>query len=517
MTLVTRVSAFFLLALGIALSGFSAALYSLAYVYMLRHLDEHIMLDLDSLTAAAEVGPLRVREWDKERPAVGLDPEVEDIFWIIYDEQGQGVDRSKNSGTEDYSRSRNMVHAIRHAHASMTGPQGGRWRLALRRLECAHPTSTVPPQPDPFEADPLELDEELSGYPKAVAQAKAPSIWGRESLILVAGSSLAPLETTLRTLVATLAILSLALWVLAAAVGRFFCRKALVPMTRMAETARDMTTADQGQHLPSPETGDELEDLATSFNGLLDRLNETLEREKRFTGEASHQLRTPLTALIGAIDVARRRGRSIEEYREILDDIHGDAVRLRRIIEALLFLSRAEAEAMRPDLQHIDLIAWVDDHLSQWYSRERGTDILPPAHPEPPLWVRAHPILLAQLLDNLLENATKYSEPGTPILVRTWREHGQAVLAVEDQGSGLDPSDQTHVFEPFFRSEQARRLGQPGIGLGLAIVHRIASAFGGTVDVQSESGQGSCFTLRLPEAEAVTPKTTATPLQTTWE
>ncbi|WP_422928682.1 sensor histidine kinase [Singulisphaera sp. PoT] len=504
MSLATRVSSFFLLALGLALAGFSTALYSLAHVYMLRHLDEHIMLDLDSLAAAAEIGPTRVEHWDSHRISGGLDPEVEDIFWIIYDEQGREVDRSKNSGDADYSRSRNLAQAVRHSHASMTDPRGKRWRLALRQLECAPAANMASNGGDREEP---EFDEEESGAREIHAPGKAPSTWGRRSLTLVAGSSLDPLEATLRTLAATLAVLSVALLGLATMVGRFFCRRALVPMTRMAETARDMTTADRGQHLPSPETGDELEDLATSFNGLLDRLNESLEREKRFTGEASHQLRTPLTALIGSIDVARRRSRTVDEYREVLDDIHEDAVHLRRIVEALLFLSRADAEAMRPDLQRIDLGAWLEAHINHWRSRERGADIQPPTHPESILWVRAQPVLLAQLLDNLLENAVKYSDPGTPILVRAFREDGLACLAVEDRGHGLGPADLSHVFEPFFRSDRARRLGQPGIGLGLAIVQRIASAFGGSVDVRSEVGQGSRFTLRLPEA--VTPRAVA--------
>ncbi len=505
MSLVTRVSAFFLIALGLALGGFSTALYFLAHAYMIRHLDEHIMLDLDALTAASEDGPKRVTTWDEKRPVVGLDPEVEEVFWAIYDEQGRPVDRSKNSGTEDFSQTKTMARAIRHAHASITSPSGQRWRLALRRVECAIPGSTPiavnPVDPEEFGEDAAEHEEDGAMHFDRVSQGKAPSSWGHPALILIAGSSLEPLETTLRTLSATLAILSLALWGLAAAVGRFFCRRALVPMTRMAETARTMTTADRGQHLPSPETGDELEHLARSFNGLLDRLHETLEREKRFTGEASHQLRTPLTALIGAIDVARRRARTTEEYQEILHDVHEDAIHLRRIVEALMFLARAEAEAVRPNLQQIPLESWVEDHLIPWRAKPRGQDIRGPEPVDPPVWVHAHQVLLAQLLDNLLENACKYSLGGTPIHVTVGREAGQAILVVEDRGQGLAPSELPRVFEPFYRGEQGRRPGQPGIGLGLAIVQRIAAAFGGTVTVESEPGEGCRFTLHLPEVQ----------------
>src|SRR3954452_25225546 len=101
----------------------------------------------------------------------------------------------------------------------------------------------------------------------------------------------------------------------------------------MAEAAQTMSVSDRGHHLPSPGTGDELEGLAHSFNGLLDRLHQALERQTRFTGDASHQLRTPLTALIGELEVARRRDRSAEEYRQVIDEAHGEAVRLREIVE----------------------------------------------------------------------------------------------------------------------------------------------------------------------------------------
>ena len=114
--------------------------------------------------------------------------------------------------------------------------------------------------------------------------------------------------------------------------------------------------------------------------------------------------------------------------------------------------------------------------------------------------VRVHPPLLAQLVDNLLENACKYSEPGTPIVVRAWREGGSVALGVEDQGRGLAAEELANVFEPFFRGETARREGHAGVGLGLAVARRIAATFGGTLDARSEPGAGSLFILRLPAA-----------------
>ncbi len=114
--------------------------------------------------------------------------------------------------------------------------------------------------------------------------------------------------------------------------------------------------------------------------------------------------------------------------------------------------------------------------------------------------MRAQPALLAQLVDNLLENACKYSEPGTPILVRAWRKRGMAVLSVEDRGCGLAPDELSRVFEPFFRGQKPQLLGIAGVGLGLAVAQQIAKAFGGTLEARSEPESGCSFILRLPEA-----------------
>jgi signal transduction histidine kinase len=307
-------------------------------------------------------------------------------------------------------------------------------------------------------------------------------------------------EAEIRWLAAILPLISLGLWTLATAIGRHFGRRALAPLTLMAESARAMPF-DDGR-LPSPGTRDELEDFARSFNGLLDRLHVALERQRQFTGQASHQLRTPLAALIAAIEVARRRRRTVEEHERVLDRLHDDAVRLWRVVEALLFLARADAEAALPDLERLDLGAWAADQLRAWSGHERAADLHFEACDGDPLATRAHRPLLGQLLDNLLENACKYSGPGTPIDVRVWGEPGAVALSVEDRGCGIPADDVARVFEPFYRAESARRLGHAGVGLGLAVARRIATTHGGTIIVESESGRGSCFVVRLPRAPA---------------
>jgi signal transduction histidine kinase len=180
--------------------------------------------------------------------------------------------------------------------------------------------------------------------------------------------------------------------------------------------------------------------------------------------------------------------------------VRGQAGHLSQIVEALLFLGRAEAEAALPDVVELDLKAWLIRHVDAHpLARSIHLDLTEASEE---LMVRAHPALLGQLLDNLLDNAAKYGRAGEPIVVRALLEPEVATLSVEDSGPGIDPADQPRIFEPFFQSNSARQLGRPGVGLGLAVVQRITAAFGGTVGVESNAGRGCRFILRLPRVES---------------
>ena len=248
-----------------------------------------------------------------------------------------------------------------------------------------------------------------------------PNVNGQSSdrhnaLVFGAAVSLEGVRLTLRNLALALAGLSLGIWTLALVFVRRLCRTALRPVTMMAEAARAIGGHGPDERLPAPETGDELQELGRSFNDLLDRLHESFDRQRRFTGDASHQLRTPLTAMQGQVDLALRQERSAEEYRRVLHLVQRKTRHVRQIVESLLFLARADAEAQRPQLEPIELSVWVRDHLRGSTGR-RTSDVRLQASSTGPFWVCAQPVLLGELLDNLVENAAKYSEPETPIVI----------------------------------------------------------------------------------------------------
>jgi heavy metal sensor kinase len=468
MTLATRLSLFFLATLAAVLVGFSVSLYSLAHSYLHRQAEVRLQAALDVLAAAAEVESGGI-EWEPHErflsPGTG-----ETIAWAVSDDRGHRLDGSPG----DFPAGQAILAGDDASAARRVDFQGQRWRLAQRRLRAG----TSSPAPDAGQAG-----QGTKKYP---------------TLVLTAAVLLDPAEATLRRLALVLAGLSLGLWLAAAFVGRRLCRRALRPLTQMALGARSITAADLGQRLPGPATHDELEDLGRAFNDLLARLQEAFERQRRFTGDASHQLRTPLTALLGQIEVALRRDRDAEEYRRVLRAVGGQAARLRQIVDMLLFLARADAEARSPELERIDLAGWLAEHLQSWSSHPRAADLRLEGPAGGPLWVSVQGPLLGQAVDNLLDNACKYSPAGSPITLRTWREGDAVCLGVEDRGPGIAAGDLPHLFEPFYRSPEAHRQAVGGVGLGLAVAARIVAAFAGRIEVQSGPEKGTRFTLLLP-------------------
>lgn len=471
MTLTARLNLFFLSALAVILIGFSTALYVLARNHLHRQTDERLDAALNTLRAGIEVTPQGL-EWEPQLRKVSFNsrnPEGS-LVWLVMSSEGQVVDRAgpdhiANLLTEE-ARLRSGDRISRHFDI-----EGQRWQL--RQIWIESPNPVVPSQSN--------ADEEK----KYVA------------LGITVGISLAPVQTTLRELAAVLVVLSFAVWSLALLAGRFFCRRALRPVTWMASSARAMEVSALNERLPISPNGDELEELGRAFNGLLERVQVAFERQRQFTGEASHQLRTPLTALLGQIDVTLRRERSNEEYRRTLGTVREQAEHLQRIVEALLFLARADAEAQLPQRQVIDLASWLPAYLGNWKGHPRAGDLSARFESAP---VEVHPVLFAELLNILLDNAFKYSVEGTTVALEVRRNEGKVEIAVEDAGSGIEEKDLPHLFEPFFRSPAARLKGVEGLGLGLAVARRIADAFGAQLTVRSQIGKGSRFTLWLPVA-----------------
>jgi len=471
MALTTRLMLLLLGTLALVLGGFSATLYLLADRYLHRQVEERLGGMVDRLVAGAEFGPGGV-EWEpQQRTLPSVSPDVP-VVWQVLDERGHIIDQL--GGGESGGLLAQAIEEVRTVYW-----QEQNWLVQERVVQSAV----------------QKPGTEKNMY--AVLRMRA-------------GLSLDPMETTLRWLVGMLIVVSATIWLLALVVGRALCRRALLPVRDMAQAARDMSVLQPEERLPLPGTGDELQELARAFNELLDRLQTAFERQGRFTSDASHQLRTPLAALLGQVEVVLRRPRSTQEYQQTLRTVHRRASQLREIVEALLYLARSDAEANLPGTQELDLGGWLKERVDTWAQHDRARDLIIEDVPQA-LPVRAHPVLLGELLNILLENACKYSEAGTPIAVRTHREDGCVILAIEDRGCGIAAEELPHVWQPFFRSYQARLRGVAGVGLGLAIAQRLAVSFGGRLTVRSQLGCGSTFSLWLPALPAAEQMSAVTP------
>ncbi len=478
MSLSTRLSLFLLATLAAVLLGFSSTLYLLGRSYLHNQLDERLEKALDTLAASVDIetGGL---EWEPEdrRMMLGVESDVEQVRWTVQDDLGRIVDGSRNLLNSGFPPEiePGSLPEMPIDQTAMTDAPG--WRIARRHLRLAELVKLGRGHP---EDDLADGDVE---YPE---------------LVLTAGLSPAPTEASLHRLALAVSGVSAAVLLLATVLGRWLCRRALAPIVQMAAAAREKAASNDPSGLPNPGTGDELEDLGEAFNALLDRRREALERQQRFTGDASHQLRTPVAGLLSLVEVVRRRPRPIEEYEQTLDQVHHEVNRLRQTVEALLFLARTETESEPLKVEPVDLAVLAPEVLGRWENHPRAPD-LRYRGPDQGVWTRAHPPLLAQALENLVDNALKYSEAGTPVTVVATREPGKSCLVVEDRGCGLTPDETAAVFDPFYRAPRARLMGRSGVGLGLSVVQRIVVVSGGSIQAESRGGQGTRFTVRLPE------------------
>ena len=469
MKLVNRVSVFFLAALAVVLVVYSISFYVMVRSRLVQQFEQELYAALNALIAAVEVEPEEVKWQPLEHIiALGAVQGPEEVRWVVIGDGHQVVEQSRNASADLVAQAKEIASRSADNGQRQVLVTSGDWHVLHQRL--------VAPTPVRSERELDEFDE----------------------LVVVAAHSAAPLNADLQRLLLLVSMLPLGAWLIAAAAGHWFCRRALQPVLNMAQQARSMTGADFHSRLPVSDTQDELSELAVAFNTLLDRQHRAFEQQQRFTGDAAHELRTPLTVLLGQIEVSLRRPRSPEQYAETLALLRDQTVQLQRIVESLLFLARADEDAVLPDSETVALDQWLPSYLHRWDAHPRRADIglhggCPGGCP-----IRASTALLARLLDNLIENALKYSEPGSPVEVSLTGNATEAIVSVEDHGRGIASDDQAAIFQPFFRSRAARNAGVAGAGLGLAIAARIATASGGRLDCTSELDRGSRFTLRLP-------------------
>jgi heavy metal sensor kinase len=278
--------------------------------------------------------------------------------------------------------------------------------------------------------------------------------------------------------------------------GYWLSGQALAPIEKIRRQAAAIHAKDLSQRLNLATTDDEVGRLAHTFNEMLVRLEESFLRQRRFTADASHELRTPLAVIRGEIDVALERPRSAEEYVETLEVVGMEAQRMSRLVNELLLLARADAEEIRLEYEQVDLADLLKLLLEQMQRPAKEAQVSLKADLPPSLPMIGDRDRLLELFINLVENGLIYA-PASQMDVQARSAGENIVVTITDSGPGIPEEHLPHIFERFYRVDQARGQSSDGSGLGLAIAQEIAHAHGGHISVQSKEDMGTTFTVQL--------------------
>jgi heavy metal sensor kinase len=287
--------------------------------------------------------------------------------------------------------------------------------------------------------------------------------------------------------------------ILASLAGYWLSGRALAPVNAIIETARGVGVQNLSSRLAVPPANDELRRLSETLNAMLGRIEASVKRLTQFTADASHDLRTPIALIRCSAELALRRPRMEDEYRETLSRILATSEETTHLIENLLTLARADAGAAELHFSDIDLVPHLEKIAEEAVilAAAKGIQVTSELAPGP-IRVSADPAAIERVLLIVVENAVKYTPEGGKIEINLSNGSAVARMEIRDSGIGISNKDLPHVFERFYRADQARSREPGGSGLGLAIARWIVDLHSGNIQAQSTLGSGSRFRITLP-------------------
>ena len=318
-----------------------------------------------------------------------------------------------------------------------------------------------------------------------------------QSSVLVVARPTRDMEEVLGRLVQIMMIALPLTLVFSGGGGVFLARRAFKPVAEITKTAREIGESDLGRRI-QVETRDELGALADTLNQMIERLQKAFERQKQFTGDASHELRAPLAIIQAESTLALQKNREPVTYQKALENIAQESERMSHVINQLLTLARADAGKGIYHFEIIDPAGFIREVCEDMavLCREKGLTLS--QNLTEGIRVRADAKSMHSLLINLINNAVAATEAGGRISVRLQRTRDAALIAVMDTGIGIPTAELPLIFERFYRVDKARSRSSGNSGLGLAICRHIVDAHGGCIKVDSKLGRGACFQVSIP-------------------
>lgn len=305
---------------------------------------------------------------------------------------------------------------------------------------------------------------------------------------------------TVLTRIVNLSLFVLPLLAILAIVGGYFLAgRFLAPIRKINSSVESIADGnDLSRRIELDNSKDELYVLGDSFNKMFCRLEQSFEKEKQFTSDISHELRTPVATILAQSELTLQKERDTEEYKNAIGVIHRQSIRMKNIVEQMLQFSRLESLESLPNPQEVNLSLLLqsiadDQQIQSVRSIAIHSDV------EPDIFVQGNESLLTRLINNLISNAYRYGIENGNIYVSLKQNNNEVILAVKDDGIGIADEVKEKIFNRFYQADTARTIkdAEYGIGLGLPMVAAIAKLHNGTVELQSKLGEGSTFTVKI--------------------
>jgi len=318
------------------------------------------------------------------------------------------------------------------------------------------------------------------------------------------GSSMAGPDRDIANLTQTMTAVGLLIMLIAPLGGFWLAGRATRPLAQIIRTAERLRPRRMSERLPIRGAGDELDQLSSTINRFLDLIADYLDRNREFVANAAHELRSPLAAIQSSVEVALNSDRTIDAYQELLSEIVNECSSLGALVNQLLLLAETDAESyqLADTVIGIDRLSQHSVDMFRGAAEERGVELR--FGRIEPVFVRGDARRLQQVVNNLIDNAVKFTPPGGNVVVDLYndRERQLGVLRVQDTGIGIAAEDMPHILERFYRGDKSRRREhQPGgTGLGLSICQSIVQMHGGHLEIQSEMGRGATAIVTFPHA-----------------
>ncbi|WP_373055882.1 ATP-binding protein [Zunongwangia sp. H14] len=283
-------------------------------------------------------------------------------------------------------------------------------------------------------------------------------------------------------------------------ISRFLAGRSIAPITAITKTTNRISRHHLNARVSLPENKDELYELSFSINKLLGRIEQAMERERQFTSDASHELRTPIASIRGTLEVLIRKERNVEEYKNAIKYSLTEIDRTSLIIEQLLFLARYDRKAKKKEEEKIEIVALVDEIISLHASQLKAKNIRLIFNAEEAGDFGVYYYYGFAILNNIIGNAVKYAYEGSTLIIEIYKNVKGVACKVIDNGIGIKNEDIEKIFNPFYRSSALEHSHIKGSGLGLSIVQKAAEAIDAEIEVKSVKGEGSSFTVILSQS-----------------